>query len=67
MGKSIYDMKLHERREHRNYDIMRVPGGWIYERYIIEGSGNHKRDIFTAMVFIPYNDEFHPGAFKKET
>ena len=53
MEKTIYDLKLHESIEiHYGVDAMRVPGGWIYNRWDIE------QDEFKAGIFVPYNNEF---------
>lgn len=46
-------MGLHERMEVKQYDVIRVPGGWIYERFMNVGYG------FLSTVFIPYNNEFY--------
>jgi hypothetical protein len=47
--KRIYEMKLHETEEVSDYlQIIRLPGGWIY---------NFKRG---SEVFVPFDDEFMP-------
>ena len=49
--KPIYNMELHELKylELSSVDIMRVPGGWIYN--------NYRWDVPTS-VFIPFDNEF---------
>jgi hypothetical protein len=44
---NIYDLKLHEKIRIGDFTIYRLPGGWIYQSMIWDGS-----------IFIPYNDEF---------
>lgn len=47
---SIYKMKLHETIHiGDDYEILRVPGGWIYNRF--SGSG-------LSSCFVPFHDEF---------
>ena len=52
--KSIYDLELHETLKIQDYDVIRVPGGWVYRvdpQYYKEGSDG-------IAVFVPYNKEF---------
>lgn len=53
--KSIYDLKLHENTfiESHQYDVLRVPGGWIYQRYDCKNDG-----FFGEGVFIPFDNSF---------
>jgi hypothetical protein len=53
MEKTIYDLELHETirtPENGNVQVMRVPGGWIY-------------DYFGRGVFVPYNNEFETNTY----
>jgi len=53
-NKDIYSMKLHEVIEIKkpygcgSFDVIRVPGGWIY----FTDSQNR--------IFVPYSNEFNP-------
>jgi len=54
MGKDIYNMKLHdsfilEAGNYPAYNVLRVPGGWLYTVYEEEG---------TSATFVPFNNEF---------
>ena len=56
---NIYDLKLHERTQINNcIDIMRVPGGWLYET-IASGTQNEGR--VWNVVFVPFDNEFQEG------
>ena len=50
--KDIYSLGLHERINiYAGFDVVRVPGGWVYNTYDI--------DIKTgSSVFVPYENEF---------
>lgn len=49
----LYKMGLHEEFERSDLSILRVPGGWIYTRYL--------RPNYEAItVFVPFDDEFKP-------
>jgi hypothetical protein len=52
--KSIYELKFHESLsfsdgEHKDINITRVPGGWIYR--ILDSD-------FNNTIFVPFSDEF---------
>jgi hypothetical protein len=49
MDKNIYEMKLHEKLYFDDFEVMRVPGGWIY--YYI----GFDKDFG---IFVPYNNEY---------
>lgn len=50
--KSLYAMQLHEIITVDGHtEVLRVPGGWIYEIY--DGGSN-----ISQMVFVPFNNEF---------
>ena len=51
----LHDMKLHEVTVVGVYRIIRVPGGWIYERQTRQLTSD-KNDV--EIVFVPYNTEF---------
>ena len=57
MAKSIYDLELHEPTIKGVYTIIRVPGGWIYQRTDVVAGGK-----IPSMVFVPYSDEFNAPA-----
>jgi hypothetical protein len=40
----IHELELHDKWWIEGYEVLRVPGGWIYDRK-------------NAAVFVPYNDE----------
>ena len=50
----IYTINLHERLNFGDYELVRVPGGWIYTRFSDSGTGGYH----TSSVFIPFNNEF---------
>lgn len=45
----LYNMKLHDTIDTGVYDILRVPGGWLYTLF---------GDKTTTTTFIPFNNEF---------
>lgn len=47
--KSIYELDLNESEYYplTGYTVVRVPGGWIYDRF-----------FGTQGVFVPFSDEF---------
>ena len=52
----IYNMKLHEEISLTNWiDILRVPGGWIYQASQLRYDGDN------MAVFVPFNNEFQVG------
>ena len=56
MGKSIYNMKLHETITIDTFlDILRVPGGWIYFTYHENGSTGILDT--TTSTFVPFNNK----------
>lgn len=56
MEKSIYDLKLHESvRLPMGMDILRVPGGWIYNVW------DNEKDLALSGTFVPYSDEHLNG------
>ena len=55
----MHNLGLNETTQFGDFQIMRVPGGWIYRFW------NHKEEDYTNSVFVPYNTEFLPrGAFE---
>lgn len=50
----LYAMKLHdiERAWNDCYEILRVPGGWLYTHYTNNGP---------VAAFVPFNNEFQPA------
>lgn len=42
----LHYMQLGDRRQFFHYNVLRVPGGWIFE-------------YENAAVFVPYSDEFN--------
>lgn len=59
----MHDMKLHEVKVITpKIRVLRVPGGWIYERVIKKLSDT---DTQVLNTFVPYSEEFNassPGA-----
>lgn len=66
MGKTIYELNLHESVEISSVNSMnnqtsttatRVPGGWIYKtnKTVMTGNGIASSQ---ASVFVPYSEEF---------
>lgn len=54
--KSIYELELHEiTLINGKVRVMRVPGGWIYERVLRRISDTEFEVINT---FVPYSDEY---------
>ena len=47
----IYNMKLHDVITIGDYDIVRVPGGWIYVMF-------DKKYMQKSSVFVPYDNSF---------
>ena len=48
----MLDMKLHEIRypdTKSSYEILRVPGGWMYTAYFQQGDGNYAQ----SSCFVP--------------
>ena len=52
----LYKMKLHEIITFGYVQIMRVPGGWIYDRYTY--THPETNDFVCTSVFVPFNNEF---------
>ena len=52
-NKNIYDLKLHEETLISGYRILRVPGGWIYDKWDYK-----KENYLFDPIFIPFNNEF---------
>lgn len=53
--KNIYSLRLHERFSFDVFEVVRVPGGWVYTTWESDGgSGALPR----TSVFVPYNAEF---------
>ena len=52
----IYNMNLHDRLTMEKADvvIMRVAGGWIYEVFSQDESGNYR----ISSTFVPFHNEF---------
>jgi hypothetical protein len=58
--KSIYELELHEITViNGKVRVMRVPGGWIYERVLRRLSDT---DFEVINTFVPYNEEFNASA-----
>ena len=57
--KTIYELELHEVTViHKNIRVMRVPGGWIYERLTRKISDTENEAV---AIFVPYNAEYAPS------
>lgn len=55
--KTIYELGLHEITiVNKKIKVMRVPGGWIYERVLRRISDNDNEVI---AIFVPYSEEFN--------
>ena len=50
----LYKMRLHEVIYTDNFEITRVPGGWIYARLNYE----NERVENSLSCFVPFNNEF---------
>ena len=59
--KKIYDLGLHESVDIETktnegvivwYRILRVPGGWIYSLWDV------LKEVYSAPMFVPFNEEF---------
>ena len=50
--KTIYELKLHENLQLEDYQITRVPGGWIYRYWDYD-----KREYYPSATFVPYNND----------
>jgi hypothetical protein len=58
--KDIHDLELHEVTVVRKrYRVVRVPGGWIYERLTKRISETESEAV---AVFVPYSAEYAPVA-----
>lgn len=58
--KNIYNMELHEQIQLRDsMTILRVPGGWLYLKYL----GNVHGQIESS-TFVPLNYEFNSEPFQ---
>jgi hypothetical protein len=55
--KSIYELAFSESERIGNYEVMRVPGGWIFLHY--GGSGK-------CAVFVPFHNEFDDRPYEPE-
>lgn len=53
--KNLYELSLHEATVQGVYRIIRVPGGWIYERQTKRISDSERE---VQVVFVPFNGEF---------
>jgi hypothetical protein len=54
----LYSLKVHEATwlpGLRNWSVLRVPGGWIYEMHSPNGEGF---PVPVHTVFVPYTDEY---------
>ena len=52
MGKTIYELSLHEKLELDTHTtVMRVPGGWIYTNYFGVQGFYHENS-----TFVPYSN-----------
>ena len=55
----FYKLKLGEKLILKdNFDIWRVPGGWVGIIYDTEECGEFTKRTKSCSVFIPYNEEF---------
>jgi hypothetical protein len=50
MKTTMYNLKLNETISMDSVEIRKVPGGWIYTTFSIEGSA--------TSTFVPFNNEF---------
>lgn len=59
----IYQMELHETAYYNNnWEILRVPGGWIYTQYQFDDS----IDTVNTSTFVPFNNEFQESLNTKK-
>jgi len=69
---NIYEMKLHEKilrndEDNGDYEVIRVPGGWIYRHFswmAIENQEYANHNWIGDSVFVPFNDEFQEQDIK---
>lgn len=54
---SLYNMKEGSVLNTGLYEILRVPGGWIYSRFEETGTGGYS----ISSCFVPFNNEFQPS------
>ena len=53
----LYEIGLHEAispNEGGNFQVLRVPGGWVYTFYSENGAGGY----YVSSCFVPFNNEF---------
>ena len=50
----IYKMKLNDVLHTSDYEILRVPGGWVYSRYSETGTDGYS----VSACFVPFHNEF---------
>ena len=66
MSDELYNIDLHNTLEPNisDYDIriLRVPGGWIYNQFVENGTGGYNMNS----TFVPYNNEFIGERFKDD-
>lgn len=55
--KSIYELKLGEVEIRGNWEVMRVPGGWLWSA--------HFEKNFTT-TFVPFHNEFDDRPYEPE-
>lgn len=50
----LYEMELNSKHHFDDYEILRVPGGWIYTRFSENGTGGYNM----SSCFVPFDNEF---------
>ncbi len=66
---TVFDLKTHETMSIGAWNIMRVPGGWIYSHTNYQkvahdrNTGEHFMD--THSIFVPYSDIVKKDIFKE--
>ena len=55
LGALLYKLRLHDvLGVHKHFEVMRVPGGWLYINYFENGMGGWSN----TTCFVPFNNEF---------
>lgn len=54
MMNKLYKMGLHDILYQSDYEILRIPGGWVYTRFSESGAGGSN----LSSVFVPFDNEF---------
>lgn len=53
----LYGMKLHDILHQGDYEILRVPGGWVYTRFTESGAGGNT----PSSSFVPFDNDLMPA------